>query len=110
MRDELGSPFAGDETSMHRGIVWLRRHMCGEDPSAPVDRSALPVPHTVIYSDSDGVVAGFDCRDTSDLPDNVEIVGSHIGLVINPEAFQVVAERLALVGAEEAQDDAAVAA
>ncbi len=91
----LGSPYAGDETSMPAGVVWLRRKLTGEDPHAQTDRSALPVPHTAIYSESDGIVSAFDCRDTSQGADNVEVTGSHVGLVVNAGAFRVIAQRLA---------------
>jgi hypothetical protein len=91
----LGSPIAGDESSMNSAIVWFRRKMTGEDASKKPDRTPLPVPHTVIYSETDGVVSAFDCRDDGDGADNVEVVGSHIGLVINPQAFLAVADRLA---------------
>jgi pimeloyl-ACP methyl ester carboxylesterase len=91
----LGSPYAGDETSMPASVVWLRRKLTGEDPHARPDRSSLPVPHTAIFSESDGIVSAFDCRDLSAGADNVEVVGSHVGLVINAMAFRVIAERLA---------------
>jgi pimeloyl-ACP methyl ester carboxylesterase len=91
----LGSPYAGDETSMPASVVWLRRNLTGEDPNALPDRSPLPVPHTAIFSESDGIVSAFDCRDASDGADNVEVVGSHVGLLINAMAFRVIADRLA---------------
>jgi pimeloyl-ACP methyl ester carboxylesterase len=91
----LGSPFAGDESSMHPGIVWFRRHLTGEDRGLVADRSPLPVPHTVVYSHGDGVVSAFDCVDVGDDPDNIQVPGSHIGLVVNFAAFRIVAERLA---------------
>ncbi|HEY3815232.1 MAG TPA: alpha/beta fold hydrolase [Caulobacteraceae bacterium] len=94
----LGAPYAGDETSMPTPVVWLRRNLTGEDPHARPDRSPLPMPHTAIFSESDGIVSAFDCRDTGAGADNVEVVGSHVGLVINAMAFRVIAERLAREG------------
>ncbi len=91
----LGSPYAGDETSMPASVVWLRRRLTGEDHNARPDRSALPVPHTAIFSESDGIVSAFDCRDESEGADNVEVIGSHLGLLVNAMAFRVIAERLA---------------
>ena len=91
----LGSPFTGDERSMPAAVVWLRRALTDEDTSIPPDRSPMPVPHTVIYSNTDGVVAGFDCRHDCEGSDNVEVVGSHLGLVHNAAAFRIIAERLA---------------
>jgi pimeloyl-ACP methyl ester carboxylesterase len=55
-----------------------------------------PVPATAIYSRSDGVVAWQDCRELeSARTDNVEIVGSHCGLGVNPLVLFAVADRLA---------------
>ncbi len=57
---------------------------------------APPVPTTSIFSKSDGVVAWRSCLDRSTGPvENVEVVGSHIGLPSNPMAIYVVADRLA---------------
>lgn len=90
----LGSPYAGDERSMPRAVVRLRRYLTLEAAAQEVDRSPLPVPHTIIYSESDGVVAAFDCRHPYSSADNIEVPGSHIGLVVNLTAFRVIAERL----------------
>lgn len=62
-----------------------------EDPRTP-----LPVPSTAIYSKTDGVVAWEMCLE-SDAPrsENVEIIGSHSGMAINPAALHVIADRLA---------------
>ena len=56
----------------------------------------LPVPSTAIYSRSDGVVAWHSCID-EEAPnsENVKVPGSHIGLLHNPAALYVVADRLA---------------
>ena len=56
----------------------------------------LPVPSTAIYSRSDGVVAWYSCID-EEAPDaeNVQVPGSHIGLLHNPAALYVIADRLA---------------
>ena len=91
----LGSPYAGDERSMPRAVVRLRRSLTLEPAVEEVDRSPLPVPHTIIYSESDGVVAPFDCRHPDADADNIEVPGAHIGLVLNSTVFRVVAERLA---------------
>ena len=90
----LGSPYAGDERSMPSAVVRLRRCLTLESAAQEVDRSPLPVPHTIIYSESDGVVAAFDCRHLNSAADNIEVPGGHIGLVVNPIAFRVIAERL----------------
>ena len=90
----LGSPHVGDERSMPAGVVWWRRTMTDEDVTAQPDPSPLPVPHTIIYSDTDGIVSPFDCRGDHAEADNVRISGSHLGLVANAQAFRVIAERL----------------
>lgn len=63
----------------------------GRDTGAPVS-----VPCTAIYSRTDGVVSWRACleRDTP-LTENVEIVGSHSGMAMNPAAVHVIADRLA---------------
>lgn len=59
-------------------------------------RTPPPVPCTAIYSRSDGVVA-WRCSREEELPntENVEVSGSHFGLVHNPQVIRVIAERLA---------------
>lgn len=56
---------------------------------------APPVPTTSIFSKTDGVVAWRSCIDRSAGAENVEVVGSHIGLPSNPWAIYVVGDRLA---------------
>jgi hypothetical protein len=54
------------------------------------------VPTTSIYSRTDGVVAWQACVQPEDHPmiENVEVDGSHCGLVWNPAVLKVVADRL----------------
>jgi pimeloyl-ACP methyl ester carboxylesterase len=57
---------------------------------------APPVPTTSIFSKTDGVVAWRSCIDHSDGEvENVEVVGSHIGLPSNPWSIFIVGDRLA---------------
>jgi len=57
---------------------------------------APPVPTTSIFSKTDGVVSWRSCIDrTEGQVENVEVVGSHIGLPSNPWAIYVVGNRLA---------------
>ncbi len=101
----LGSPFganAGQGTSPLVRQLFERlsgltvremrsRVRGGRDIGAPI-----PVPCTAIYSKTDGVVSWQSCleRDTP-LAENVEIVGSHSGMAMNPAAVHVIADRLA---------------
>lgn len=67
--------------------------------SADFARQSLvppPVPTTSIYTRNDGVVNWRGCiNPQAPLAENVEIFASHCGLVVNPAAFLVVADRLA---------------
>lgn len=58
-------------------------------------RTPPPVPCTAIYSKGDGVVA-WRCSLEEPLPntENVEVTGSHFGLVHNPQVIRAIAERL----------------
>jgi pimeloyl-ACP methyl ester carboxylesterase len=57
----------------------------------------LPVPMTSVYSRSDGVVAWKSClEDQGPLRENVEVASSHTGMGFHPDAFAVIADRLAL--------------
>ena len=59
-------------------------------------RKAPPVPCTAIYSKTDGIVA-WRCsvEDPAPNTENVEVHGSHFGLICNLEVLRVLAERLA---------------
>ena len=56
------------------------------------------VPSTHIYSRSDGVVHWEGCIDLSGAPrvENVEVMGSHVGMGLNVDVYRVIADRLAL--------------
>lgn len=97
----VGSPFAGDLKS---NVVWpMYEAVTGTRiksiPAEVMDRinEPLPVPSTAIYSRSDGVVSWKACIDVA-APgvENVEVPGSHVGLLHNPAVFYVIADRLAL--------------
>ena len=51
------------------------------------------VPHTAIYSKTDGVVDWQTCCD-DDPKTDVQVRGTHIGLVWNPEVYRTIGERL----------------
>ena len=97
----LGAPFTGDPTAT--SIRRFYEMMSGEDLDASHTRSAWQanrappsVPTTSIYSRSDGVTAWQNCLETATATaENVEVVGSHMGLPHNAMAFHVVADRLA---------------
>jgi len=96
----VGSPFAGDLKS---NVVWpvyetVTGTRIGSIPAEVMARmnDPLPMPSTAIYSRSDGVVSWTSCIDV-EAPgvENVEVPGSHIGLLHNPAVLYVIADRLA---------------
>lgn len=59
-------------------------------------RGPLPVPATAIYSTTDGIVNWRACAlDDGPGSENVAVPSSHVGLVSNPLALAVLADRLA---------------
>ncbi len=60
------------------------------------NRVPIEVPITALYSKRDGIVAWRACIDTfSPDVDNVEVTSTHIGMGIDPDVWQIVADRLA---------------
>ena len=62
------------------------------------DESPAGVPTTHIYSRTDGVVHWESCVDLSGAPtvENVEVMGSHVGMGLNADVYRVIADRLAM--------------
>ncbi len=62
------------------------------------DESPAQVPATHVYSRSDGVVHWASCVDLSGAPtvENVEVMGSHVGMGLNVDVYRVIADRLAM--------------
>jgi hypothetical protein len=62
------------------------------------DESPVGVPTTHIYSRTDGVVHWESCVDLSGGPtvENVEVMGSHVGMGLNADVYRVIADRLAM--------------
>lgn len=97
----LGSPFAGSPRASN---VWrLYELMSGtsiDDHQHKIHLAEVaapaPVPSSAIYTKGDGVVAWENCREVeSDLAENIEVHGSHMGLGMNPAVLYAVADRLA---------------
>lgn len=101
----LGSPFgAGQHPLSTNSLVRKAFELSnGKDNAFMHDhklarQSLTPpsIPSTSIYSRSDGVVHWKTCiNPKTTLSENIEIRGSHCGLIFNPLAFMVVADRLA---------------
>jgi hypothetical protein len=62
------------------------------------DESPAGVPATHVYSRTDGVVHWESCVDLSGAPtvENVEVMGSHVGMGLNADVYRVIADRLAM--------------
>lgn len=59
------------------------------------ERERLTVPATAIYTRTDGMVAWQMCIDeVGPTSENIEIYGSHIGIVLNPAAIYAILDRL----------------
>ena len=52
------------------------------------------VPHTAVYTKTDGIVDWRVCIN-EDPATNVEVTGTHVGLVFNPSVYELIARRLA---------------
>jgi len=91
----LGSPFASRPQGPDG--AWLHRMVYGEDSrGTPALAPAPPVPSTAIVSRSDGIAGFRRCRERPGKHvENVEVVGSHIGLGVNPLVLYAIADRLA---------------
>ncbi len=97
----LGSPFGGDPKASN---VWrLYEKLTGDSVESAHTRDlhaqsavAPRVPTTAIYSKADGIVAWQNCREGDHATsDNIEVRGSHIGLVVNPTVLAAIGDRLA---------------
>ena len=96
----LGSPLQMDPGDRSAASLLADRLQSRFDPTfggvAEHRLGALPVPSTSIYSRTDGVVRWQVCLDVrDDRHENVEVLGSHVGLGFNASALFVVADRLA---------------
>ncbi|MDE2149757.1 MAG: alpha/beta fold hydrolase [Gammaproteobacteria bacterium] len=95
----LGSPINGNPAANNLHTLFAlinRQRPPREEPQAFRRRAAPPpVPCVAIYSRSDGIVAWRCCReDAAAHTENVEISGSHFGLVVNTQALHALAVRL----------------
>ena len=95
----LGSPFAGTPQSTN---AWRAYEMATGSRVEDFDlltyglAEAPPVPTTSIFSRSDGICAWRAClNEEGPLAENIEVVGSHLGLGHHPAAVFAIADRLA---------------
>jgi pimeloyl-ACP methyl ester carboxylesterase len=96
----VGSPFAGD---LRSNVVWPMYESVTGTRIKSIPREImvrlnepLPMPSTAIFSRTDGVVSWRACLDNeAEDNENVEVPGSHVGLLHNPAVLYVIADRLA---------------
>lgn len=98
----LGSPFTGDPAAIT--IRRLFERISGEKLATPSGlrafwrgRPPTGVPTCAIFTRADGITAWQNCIEPpGPLIENIEVAGSHCGLIANPRVFLAVARRLAL--------------
>jgi len=95
----LGSPFAGAPQSTN---AWKTYEMATGGKATDLDllteglAEAPPVATTSIFSRTDGICAWQAClNEDGPQAENIEVVGSHLGLGHHPAAVFAVADRLA---------------
>jgi pimeloyl-ACP methyl ester carboxylesterase len=92
----LGSPFVGDTRAVNPLVLKLHNKLVGQPPPPRSKPPRLEVPFTAIFSRSDGIVAPSDCTYAGEgEAENIEVYGSHCGLVSHPAVFYAIADRLA---------------
>jgi pimeloyl-ACP methyl ester carboxylesterase len=98
----LGSPFSSTSPDTTNAMVGrLFQYLSGmtreqmHDQMQSFVAEAPPVPSTSIYSKSDGVVHWSSCLEfEAAQAENIEIIGSHSGMAMNPLVYHVLADRL----------------
>lgn len=94
----LGSPFGGDVSAVNSivGKLFERHAASPGDTTADAAKCPLPVPAVAIFSETDGIVSSRDCKvEAHPHAENIEVRGSHSGLIVNPSVFYAIADRLA---------------
>ena len=97
----LGSPFRNVMES--NNASWIHQILRGGKNVSAADEELLadlpipaPVPTTAIYTKEDGVVPWQYCLEAveTELHQNIQVRGSHIGLGFNAAVLQIITERL----------------
>lgn len=97
----LGSPFGG--ITEPNNAAWLYSMISGGKKIKDINYTLLenlpipaPVPTTAIYSKEDGIVPWQMCmeRQETDIHQNIQVRGSHIGLGVNTGVLEIIADRL----------------
>lgn len=97
----MGSPFKGVVHS--NNAKWIYDLLTKGDGLSSIDPALIadipnpaPVPTTAIYSKQDGVVPWQYCMEEqeNEIHQNIEVSGSHLGLGVNHQVLEIVADRL----------------
>ena len=97
----MGSPFQG--ITQPNNVAWIYRLISGGKRTSDIQKQLLqdipepaPVPTTAIFSKQDGIVPWALCKEEegSDIHQNIEVKGSHLGLGVNISVLSVIANRL----------------
>ncbi|TDG13607.1 alpha/beta hydrolase [Seongchinamella unica] len=92
----LGSPFGqGHHDASHASRLYARLNP--DNPRGQLNPDPPPVPTTAIYTRGDGIVNWRSSRQSGHHSHvhNIEVLGSHIGLNVNPAVWYWVAKKLA---------------
>ncbi len=60
----------------------------------PRPEAARVVPITAIYSRDDGIVPWSACIDDTGSTEHIEVAATHLGLILSPDVYRIVAQRL----------------
>ncbi|WP_211826200.1 alpha/beta fold hydrolase [Kistimonas asteriae] len=99
----LASPIGGSMENTSLWDIYIKifgRNMSKEEIEERVEKVRHPVPgvaFTSIYTKQDGVVAWQIAKvDETELSQNIAVGASHLGIIFNPRALYVMADRLAM--------------
>lgn len=97
----LGSPFQG--IHQPNNVAWVYNLVSGGKRIKDIDPILFeniplpaPVPTTAIYTKEDGIVPWELCmeKEESEIHQNIQVRGSHLGLGVNPTVLDIIADRL----------------
>ena len=97
----IGSPFCGNPHANNVAQIYEWLSGMRVDSPAALRRVAqgplpLPLPSSALYSKTDGITAWENCVAIPDhQTENIEVHSSHFGMIVNPDVFCIVADRLA---------------
>lgn len=97
----LSSPFQG--VAEKTNAAWIHKLITNSRAEDTVDPTfykdipkAAPVPTTAIFTKQDGIVPWANCleKKKSKIHQNIEVIGSHMGLGFNPLVLEIIKDRL----------------